>query len=303
MLTSDDLVFFNAVATSDSLAAAARALDVSAPAVTQRLRLLENRLRARLVNRGGGNLALTSEGELLAERGRVIVNSMTELSESLAELRGEVTGHLRIVAPLGFGRRHIAPLVGEFQASHNSIEIDLILTDRLDRMPESAWDLAVHVGPMSTAAANLHVRQLAPNRRFVCGSPDYLARHGVPAVPGELRRHSCIALRENDEDVTLWRFRSIQTETVESVRIEPRLASNDGEVVKAWALAGRGLTVRSEWDVAADLRMGSLIRVLADHELPAAPVAALISSRREARSARTRHFLDALVGRFAAVNW
>jgi DNA-binding transcriptional LysR family regulator len=303
MFNSDDLRFFNAVAASSSLAAAARILEVSPPAVTQRLRTLEARLGVQLLNRNGRHLTLTNEGELLAEEGLKIVDSMTELSDALAERRGEVAGHLRIIAPLGFGRRHVAPIVADFQARNPRLQIDLILTDRLGRTPASAWDIAVHVGSLDDATPSLSVRPLAPNERLLCASPGYLARREMPKAPGDLRQQSCIALRENDEDVTLWRFRSRLTGTEEKVRVEPCLASNDGEVVRTWALAGLGFIVRSEWDVADDLQSGRLVRVLADYDLPAAPIVALVGTRRAARAARTRRFLDELIASFQQPAW
>jgi DNA-binding transcriptional LysR family regulator len=203
-----------------------------------------------------------------------------------------VVGHLRIVAPLGFGRRHVAPVAAAFQAEHPQVAIDLLLSDRLGGVPAGTFDLAIHVGEIERAAPGLIARRLAPNARLVCAAPAYLAAHGGPAVPADLRSRACIALRENDEDVTLWRFRRDRQE--ERVRIEPRLASNDGEVVRRWALAGRGIILRSEWDVADDLRAGRLVRLLDAYALPDAPVVALLGSRTRARAARTGRFLDAL---------
>ncbi|MCJ2043546.1 LysR substrate-binding domain-containing protein [Methylobacterium sp. J-078] len=304
MLTTDDLRFFAAIARASSLAAAARDLNVSPPAVTQRLRALEARLRVHLVDRSGRHLTLTDEGELLAERGRQVLEGLSQIDDALAERRGEVRGHLRIVAPLGFGRRYVAPVVAAFQAGHPELKIDLALSDRLGGVPGSgSWDLAIHVGEMDHAAPGLIMRSLAPNERWACAAPSYLNRCGAPENPGALRTHSCIALRENDEDVTLWRFRSEGATDGERVRIEPNLASNDGEVVRSWALAGRGIIVRSEWDLIDDVRAGRLVRLLTDHTLPAAPVVALLGARRQARAARTGRFLDALQQSLEPVPW
>lgn len=303
MIEPEDLRFFQAIAASASLAAAARVLGVSPPAVTQRLRTLEARLGVHLVDRRGRHLTLTGEGELIAERGREIVAALNSLNDDLAERRGDVVGRLHLVASFGFGRRHLAPLVARFQSEHPQLRIELMLTDRPARAPSQSWDLAIHVGNLDDATPGLNVRHLAPNGRFVCASPAYLARQGCPKTPRDLSAHACIALRENDEDVTLWRFCSSRDKTVERVRIDPFLATNDGDVAKTWALAGCGLIVRSEWDVAEDLQEGRLIRVLADYDLPAAPIVALIGARREARSARTTRFLEALAASFRHPPW
>ncbi|MBK3397518.1 MULTISPECIES: LysR family transcriptional regulator [Methylobacterium] len=301
MIATDDLRFFLAIAEAPSLAAASRALDVSPPAVTQRLRALEERLGTHLVDRAGRHLALTDEGEVLAERGRAILDALGELDEALAARRGQVVGHLRVVAPLGFGRRHVAPVAAAFQAAHPEVAIDLTLSDRLGGVPEGTFDLAVHVGEIAGAAPGLIARRLAPNARIVCAAPAYLAARPAPVIPDDLRGHACIALRENDEDVTLWRF--VRDGREARVRIEPRLASNDGEVVRGWALAGRGVILRSEWDVADDLRAGRLVRLLPDFAAPEAPVVALLGARRRARAARTRRFLDALAAALDPAPW
>lgn len=302
MLETDDLRFFVAIAASPSLAAAARALNVSAPAVTQRLRALEDRLRVHLVDRSGRGLTLTDEGELLVERGRDLIAGFDALNASLAERWGEVAGHLRVVAPLGFGRRHVAPVVAAFRDRHPGVRVDLRLSDRLGRIPSETWDLAVHVGEIRDATPSLRVRALAPNDRVLCAAPAYLARRPAPQIPAGLREHTCIALRENDEDVTLWRFRT-RGGAEQRIRIEPELASNDGEVVRAWALAGLGVIIRSEWDVADDLRAGRLVRLLDGYTLPAAPVVALLGGERRARAARTERFLAALGRAFDPPPW
>ena len=302
MIDADDLRFFAAVAASPSLAAAARGLNVSPPAVTQRLRALEGRLRVHLVDRSGRGLTLTDEGELLAERGRAVLGALDDLNDALAERRGEVTGHLRVVAPLGFGRRYVAPVVAAFRVRHPGVKIDLLLSDRLGRMPSETWDLAVHVGEIREVTPSLTMRALAPNERVLCAAPSYLARRRAPHAPAELKGHTCITLRENDEDVTLWRFHAGDG-AEERVRVESDLASNDGEVVRGWALAGLGVIVRSEWDVADDLRVGRLVRLLDGYALPSAPVVALLGSERRARAARTERFLAALRRSFDPLPW
>lgn len=303
MITSDDLRFFHALAASSSLAAAARLLNVSPPAVTQRLRALEARLKVQLVHRGRRFVILTDEGELLARHGRDILGSLAELDSTLAQRRGEIVGQMQILAPFGFGRRYLAPLVADFQARNSRLKMELMLTDRPDRASSSAWDLAIHVGELSDTTPSLRMQKIAPNERFLCASPQYLAKHERPKQPQDLINHACIALRENDEDVTLWRFRKIKSASEERVRIDPCLASNDGEIVKAWALAGRGLIVRSEWDVSDDLHAGRLIRVLPGYRLPSAPIVALIGTRREARAARVDRFLQELTRHFLRPAW
>jgi len=147
MLSFADLRFFQAVAASRSLAAAARMLNVTPPAVTQRLAQIEQRLQLKLAERGPAGLRLTAEGGLLAERGAAILTDLNELGDELAERRGAVTGPLRVVAPFGFGRLRIAPLLASFALEHPELTPSLTLTeDPRGAMRTDLWDVLIHVG-------------------------------------------------------------------------------------------------------------------------------------------------------------
>ncbi|MBO9352767.1 LysR family transcriptional regulator [Bordetella petrii] len=287
MLSSDDLLFFLALASANSLADAARKLDVTPSAVTQRLTGLERRLGIGLVDRSGRRMALTDEGELLAERARGICADLGGLADALASRRGQVAGHLRVLAPLGFGQRYVAPAIARFRRQCPEITATLTLSDRPGSLAAHTWDVMVHIGELRDSALVMH--RLARNRRVLCAAPAYLKRRGVPGHPDALHSHDCIALRENDEDVTLWRLRHDDGATA-TVRIDPVLACNDGGAARHWALAGMGILVRSEWDVADLLRQGRLVELLPGWRLPDADIVALVASR-TARSARTEHFL------------
>lgn len=298
MLTSADLEFFAAIATSPTLAAASRRLGVSPPAVTQRLQDLERRMGVRLVHRTGRVLALTEEGLLLAEGGGSIVSALGALTDQVQTRRGVVTGRLRLAAPMGFGRVHIAPLVTAFAETHPGVQVELHLSDRQGAMSDGNWDVAVHIGELRDSSLLAH--RIAPNERICCAAPSLLATRGIPASPAELAGWPCLAIRENDEDTTLWRFDA--GGRMETVRIEPVLATNDGEVAREWAVAGLGVVVRSEWSVAEDLASGRLVRLLPEAPPPSADVMALVASR-AGRSARVTAFIEALRHAFTRVPW
>ena len=299
MLSTSDFEFFVVIARASTLAAAARELDVTASAVTQRLQDLEKRVGVRLVDRSRRRLALTDEGELLATRGRGISDQIAELTEALHSRRGEVAGHLRVIAPLGFGRRYVAPVAAAFFETHAAVTLDLTLSDRLEWFADSSWDVAVHIG--ESRPSGLVARTLAKNSRLLVAAPSFLERFGCPGTPRALRDYRCIALRENDEDVTMWRFMHRDGD-VTRVRIEPTLASNDGDAVREWALNGFGLVVRSEWSVADDVRAGRLVHVLPEFALPSADVIAFVGPRK-GRSARTSRFVQALRDALTPVPW
>lgn len=298
-LGSADLNFFAAIASAPSLAAASRSLDVSRSAVTQRLSQLEARLGCRLLDRTTRHLRLTEEGHLLLERAHHITEELNELSAILSDRRDVVTGHLRIAAPLGFGRRYIAPITAAFKQRNPEVTISLTLTDRPATFDENTCDLIIHIGELRNSS-RVMVR-LAANDRIVCASPRYLQIHGEPANPAQLASHVCLALRQNEEDVTLWRFMDGHGKTT-PVRVAPAMSSNDGETIRSWALEGLGIMIRSEWHVADDLAAGRLKRVLTPYRLPPADVAALVG-KRSGRAARVNAFLRLLQERFRPNPW
>lgn len=298
MLSSEDLRFFAALVRHGSLASAARVLGVTAPAVTQRLQALERRAGVRLLDRSTRRAIPTSEGELLLERADAVLRQLDELADGLRERGGRVAGELKVVAPFGFGRRHAAPLLAAFRDLHPGLKAALDLSERPAQDALRGFDLALHIGHLKDSS--LIAFRIADNARLLCASPVYLRRAGTPKRPEDLAAHACLVIRENDEDVTVWRLRrGAETRTV---RVAPVLGSNDGEAVRDWALAGRGIALRSEWDAAPLIAARRLARVLPGHALPDAPVVALVPARR-GLSARSRAFIAFLKERLTPPPW
>ena len=288
-----DLRFFVTITESGSLAEAARRLDVTPSAVSQRLRQLESRLGLQLAHRSTRRFVLTEGGELFHAGVAVLLADLDRLVDSLRERSGEVAGTLNVGGPLGFGRNYLAPAIADFHGLHPRLKVSLTLSDVLSAADANRFDTIVHIG--SLMDSSMVAYPIAPNARFICAAPAYLAKHPAPREPRELAQHDCIVLRENNEDVTLWRFHKKRSEV--SVRVPAILSSNDGDVARQWALRGKGLFVRSEWDVADSLASGRLVRVLADWTLPDADVVAL-APRRAGMSARAKLFLSFLQARF-----
>jgi DNA-binding transcriptional LysR family regulator len=301
MINSDDLRFFKMIATHPSLAATARALNVTPPSITQRLQVIENKLKLKLVDRHARSITLTDEGILLAERATIILDEMDDLHESIYSQRNEVAGCLKILAPLGFGREYIAPLVTKFQQQYENLTVELELSDNPDWATKHSWDIIIYIGELRDSSLRLSI--LAENKRFLCASPSYISKHGLVNKPADLRHHHCIALRENAEDVTMWKFNESNDSKSESVRIKPKLACNDGRVIKQWALDGYGIISRSEWDVAHELETGLLVHLLKDYELPTANIVALLGTDQRSRSGRTTKFLELLKKNIGEKPW
>ena len=284
-----DLNLFALVARNRNLAAAARELGVTPPAVSKRLAQLERRLGVRLVNRTTRRLSLTPEGELYLANGSRILDELSELEQLVTRSRGEPAGLLRVNASFGFGRTYIAPAISEFVERFPSMQIQLQLTERPMSLQEEGYDLGIRFGEVPDARIN--ARLLRRNRRIVCASPAYLKRHGKPSVPHDLARHECIVLRENDSAYGTWHFsRGKRTETV---KVGGALSSNDGSAVLRWALDGCGIVVRSEWEVAGHIARGELTPLLAEWSLPNADIHAIYLERNRL-SAKLRAFVDFL---------
>jgi molybdate transport repressor ModE-like protein len=293
MNDSADIRFLLTIRASGSLIAAARKLGLSPSAVTQRLQQLEKKLGTQLVNRTARRLQFTEEGTLLCERGAELIQQFDSLFEDLQTRRGGLVGTLKINAPLGFGRRHLAPAIAGFQQQNPDIDVALTLSDRPLTETMDRFDIVVHIGELP--ASNLVGYAIAPNARFVCAAPALLKRFGQLESPEQLTRLPCIVLRENNEDVSLWQFSKGRTRR--SVRVPARLSCNDGDVIRQWACEGRGVILRSEWDVADDLAKGKLVRLLPGWKAPDANVIAL-THQRAGLPARTRHFMQYLQSGF-----
>lgn len=299
MLSSEDLIFFGTITASASLADAARKLNVSAPAVTQRLKALEDRAGVRLIDRSLRGLNLTDEGELVAAEGAAIIAAIEQLDERLGRRSSAVRGKLRIAAPYGFGREYVGPVVSDFIRIHTEASVVLELSDHPATLSSDSWDIVIHIGALNSVGRL--VTTLAPNRRIACASPSYLQNHPPINAPEDLQGHHCLSLRENDEDVTLWRFTHMKRGST-TVRIKPAMSTNDGAIMRIWALAGAGVIMRSEWDLADDLAAGRLVPILPGWQCPDADVVALFNGR-HGRSRRATVFLDMMRNRLNPVPW
>lgn len=284
-----DLNLFALVARNRNLAAAARELGVTPPAVSKRLAQLEQRLGVRLMNRTTRRLSLTPEGELYLANGSRILDDLSELEHLVTRSRGEPTGLLRVNASFGFGRKHIAPAVSEFVGRFPSMKIQLQLTERPLSLQEEGFDLGIRFGEVPDARIN--ARLLLKNRRIVCASPAYVKRHGKPSVPHDLTRHPCIVLRENDSAYGTWHFS--RGKRAETVKVDGPLSSNDGSIVMQWALDGRGIVARSQWEISGHIERGDLVPLLAEWALPNADIHAIYLERNRL-SAKLRTFVDFL---------
>lgn len=293
-----ELGFVVTLAGSASLSSAARELGLSKAAVSKRLALIEQRSGVALVNRTTRRMSLTPEGEIVAECARRILGEIDELGQSLQRSRQAPRGLLRINATLGFGRSHVAPVISRFVKRHPEVEVQLQLSVNPPPLTDDAFDVCIRFG--EPPDARVIARRLAPNRRLLCASPAYLARHGVPRTPQDLLRHNCIGIRQGDEAYGTLRLStgSGARRRSETVKTRGTLATNDGGIAVAWALEGHGILMRAEWDIARHLKSGRLVPVLPAWQTPEADVYAVVPQRLQLAT-RVRAFVDFIADEFA----
>lgn len=281
----DELTVFAAIVETGGLAAAARKLRRSPPAVTRVLAALEQRLSIRLVERTTRKLSLTEAGRQFAERAAAVLAAYDEATRE-AGLNQAPRGLLRVTAPVVFGGRHVTPVVMAFQATHPDLRIELVLADRNLDLFDEALDVAVRIGAM--ADSSLVARRVGQVSRVIVASPAYLAAYGQPSVPADLSSHHLIYTASRPEPVA-WRFQ--REGRTHAVAISPRLIINQVDATLDAARAGHGIAAALSYQVAVDIAAGRLIRLLPDWEPPPLPVQLVVPSGRYL-PARTRLFLN-----------
>lgn len=295
MVSVSDLEFFVRVVNAGSLSALARELGVTPPAVSTRLARLEARLGARLLTRTTRTLSLTHEGQLYLAEGTELLAGLQELEERVSNTTQVPRGLLRVNATLGFGRRHVAPAVAAFCERYPSVQVHLELTDRLLSLTDSQVDVGIRFGRVPDS--RMVAKRIAANRRYLAASPGYLAQAGVPAVPEDLVRHSCLVVRSNELAYGTWQLS--RNGKVKNVRVRGAASTNDGETALAWALDGRGVVLATEWNTAEHIASGALQILLKDWSPVAADVY-VVYLRQKNLSRRIKVFTEFLTSWFAA---
>jgi DNA-binding transcriptional LysR family regulator len=256
------LRLFVAVADLGSLSAVARAQGLSPSTVTLGLQRLEERVGARLVTRTTRRLSLTPEGERFLANCRRILSDLDEAMDEVSD-RGPLRGEIRVTATNDLGRNTLAPLVHEFMEANHGVQILLMLSDAVVDLVEDSYDLALRMGQLPDSG--LTARLLMRGARRVCASPAYWRRHGRPEHPRDLAGHNCIVLARPGAPQSSWQFQD-EGHTF-GVRVRGDRTANDGGTVRSWAIAGAGVVLKFDLDIAQDLAAGRLESVLDDFSL------------------------------------
>ncbi|UCU98920.1 LysR family transcriptional regulator [Acidovorax radicis] len=304
---------FVSVATRGSLTAAAKAEGVAPAIMGRRLDALEEHLGVKLLVRTTRRISLTHEGSAFLEDCQRLLSDVANAEASVSEGGVKATGHLRITAPAGFGRRHVAPLVPRFRTDHPDVTISLNLSDRVVDLAGEGYDCAVRVGDLPDSSL-VSVR-IADNRRLCVATPAYLQRHGTPRHPSELSGHDCLTLSSEASQTRGWAFRmpvgraadtadadgaTATTDATEVVHLKPGgpLDCSDGQVLHDWCLAGYGIAWRSTWEVEAEVAAGRLVAVLEEFAAPPNGIY-MVFPQRKHMPLRVRLWIDYLKHQYA----
>lgn len=280
---------FASVATRGSLTAAALAEGVAPAVIGRRLDALEARLGVKLLVRTTRRITLTHEGSAFLEDCQRLLADLANAEASVSAGGVKASGYLRVTAPAGFGRRHVAPLVPRFLAQHPEVNVSLNLSDRVVDIVNESYDCAVRVGDLPDSS--LVSLRLADNRRLCVATPAYLARAGTPQHPAELARHQCLTLSSDASQTRGWAF--LVDGAVTHLRPSGRVDCSDGQVLHDWCLAGLGIAWRSTWEVEGQVARGELVSVLDAYAAPPNGIYALFPQRKHL-PLRVRLWIDYL---------
>lgn len=293
-MDTDDLRVFVAVVRRGSFALAAQHLGLSRAGVSKRIRVLEAWLGSPLLHRTTRHVALTEEGGRVFQWAQRIIDDVEQLVQEVKGTHSQPHGSLRVSSSFGLGQQWLAPAIAALTTTYPGLQVRLELMDRLVDVASEDIDLDIRVG--DDIAPHLIARRLLANHRVLCASPDYLARRGLPANPDELKGHDCLVIKERDHPFGVWRLQ--HQGRPHTIKVSGPLSSNHGDVVLHWALQGRGIVLRSMWQVQPLLAQGRLIQVLPGVTQPAS-IWAVYPVRLD-RSAKLRAVVEFLEAWFAS---
>jgi DNA-binding transcriptional LysR family regulator len=275
-----------------SMSAAARDQRVSAAVASSRIAELEKHLGVRLFNRTTRSLQPTEHGAVFYKGAVKILETIEEAEAGVADISRRPRGSLHVAAPLGLGKRLIAPLVPAFKDQYPEIDVRLRLSDRRVDILAEGLDVAFSLGVLEDST--LRVRTVTDCRRVVCAAPGYLARHGTPVAPRDLveGRHNCLLLRFPGAREFQWTL--VGPEGPRRYEVAGTLESDDGDVLTDWAVAGRGIVLKPFFEVADHLLSGALVPVLPDTPPQPVQLACLFPHKR-LQDPKSRLFIEFMV--------
>jgi DNA-binding transcriptional LysR family regulator len=284
---------FASIVEQGGFAAAGRQLHLSRSAVSKHLRELERELGVQLLRRTTRSASPTESGRDYYERSRAILAELDEADRMVSLHQAEPRGLLRVNAPMSFGTLHLGRAVADFMARYPALKVQLLLSDQLIDPVQEGYDVTLRIAEL--AGSSMIARRIVETKRVICASPAYFERRGHPCHPDELKHHDCLAygyLATGNQ----WKLTGPDGD--HWIEIPWVICSNNAEILRDAALAGRGVALLPTFIAGAALQTGALVSVLADYRAPALALHALYPQTRHL-SAKIRLFIDFLVERFA----
>jgi len=256
----ESLAFFLRIHELGGVAIAGQDFGYSPATSSTRLTALEDYYKAKLIVRTTRALNFTEEGELLLEHARQIVAEAAEVRQKILQSEQRLSGPIKISATHDFGRQTLMPIMDEFIDTHPDISLSLVLDDGHVDLVAQGVDLALRLGKLKDST--LVSKKVGGNRRVVCAAPAYLKKHGEPLRPRDLSAHNCLLMQFNNKIDNDWKFRVSGRQKV--FRVTGNRRANNGALVRTWCLQGKGIALKSIWDVKDDIKAGRLVEILTD---------------------------------------
>lgn len=277
-----------AVVDGGSFATAADKLEISRAMVSKQIQKLEEHLGTRLMNRTTRRLSLTEMGRAFYERSVQIMHDVEEAEQVAGHMTRTPQGVLRVTIPLSYGQHRLATIIGAYTQAYPQVQLDIALSDRKVDLIEDGFDLAVRIGALPQS--DLIARKIGGVRSIVCASPGYVARHGAPQTPEQLRSHACLGYTLTGSGAD-WRFETPDGPLV--VPIAGPIRADNGDIIRLAALSGAGILFQPHFIVGDDLAAGRLVQLLPAWQSAELGVYAVYPSRKHL-SAKVRTFVDFL---------
>ncbi|CAE6944341.1 LysR family transcriptional regulator [Vibrio alginolyticus] len=255
----EHLKLFVRLASSQSISMAGHELGLSPAVASAHINKLEEGLGVRLVHRTTRKVSLTEEGQAFLPYAEEVLASVEAARSAVGVGHGNPTGTLRVTAPASFGRMHLIPALKGFMQHYPDLTVDFRFSDSIIDMVEGGFDVAIRVAELKDST--LVARKLAPDRRIVVASPEYLEKFGTPKHPQDLANHECIILMGMDN----WVFKT--SDSVLSIRTSGRFRTDNGDAMRDATIDGLGISINSIWSVYQQLQRGELVEILPDYPL------------------------------------
>ena len=294
----DNIRTFVRVYELGSMSAAGRDMRISPAVTSARISQLEDHLNVRLFQRTTRNLSATEQGKAFYSGACAVLEAVDDAEANVVNLTDHPRGSLYVAAPLGVGRRLVAPQVPGFLADYPDIDVRLRLSDRTVDLTTEGLDLAFFLGEPEDS--NLRIRKIADCRRVLCAAPTYISERGKPTSGADLLtdKHECLNLRFPGATEFQWRLTT--PDGPQRFAVTGRYECDDGDVLTDWALMGQGIALKPVFEVAEHLLAGRLVAVAEDTPPVEVQMACLYTHRRH-QDPKTRLFMDHMTGRIGRI--